>query len=450
MKPAGITCRHRVTKAEEFLNGLSDYEKTTGYSYNAAYFNLKRMKYLLSLMENPHLKVRSIHVTGTKGKGSTSNYIASILTASGLKTGLYTSPHILTFRERIRVNNKMISKEELDRLTSKLEPLVAKIAKETKFGLPTFFEVYTAMGFLYFYEKKVDVMVLEVGMGGRLDATNVIAPLVSVITPVSLDHMKELGTTVSKIAGEKAGIIKPGMPVVSAPQDNSALTVIKKRAKSLKAVLKLSGRDFKHTVKSSGSSGVKFDLKGLGLGFKGLTSRMPGAHQALNASVAVAAVELAAGPLGLSGSLIKKVVSGAIRKTVLPGRVQLLSKRPFILADAAHNAASAGVLLDSLKTYKYKKLIMVIGMSANKDIKGFLRAFEKEADLAIFVRSSNYRSADPAELYALSGIQNNRVFEDVPSGLAYALKTAGKGDMICIAGSFYVLSDAFRHLRKQV
>ncbi|OGF48271.1 MAG: hypothetical protein A2231_08260 [Candidatus Firestonebacteria bacterium RIFOXYA2_FULL_40_8] len=436
-----------MSKAEKFLNGLSDYEKTTGYSYTAAYFNLKRMKHLLALLKNPHLKIPSIHVTGTKGKGSTSNYIARILTSSGLKTGLYTSPHILTFRERIRINNKMITWRELDILTDKLIPAVEKLSKKTKYGTPTFFEVYTAMGFLYFFEKKVDVMVLEVGMGGRLDATNVITPLVSVITPVSLDHVKELGNTLAKIAGEKAGIIKTGVPVVSAPQASEVLRVLQSRAKESKAIFKVEGRDFTHKVTALKQNGMIFDVNGLKMSFTAVKTGMPGSHQALNASVAIAAVELAAPRLGLSRALLTKVVPKAINKVLLTGRVQVLSKNPFIIADAAHNAASAKVLLASLKIFKYNRLIMVLGMSANKDCRGFLRVFEKNTDLAVYVRSSNYRSAEPKELNRVSNIKKGLVFESVPEGIAYALKTAKKGDLVCISGSFYVLHDAFKYLR---
>jgi len=439
-----------MSKAEKFLNGLSDYEKTTGYSYSAAYFNLKRMRYLLKLLGNPHLKVPSLHITGTKGKGSTSGYIAAMLTAAGLKTGLYTSPHILTFRERIKINNKMITVRELDKLTARVEPLVAKLAREMKFGMPTFFEVYTALGFLYFYEKKADVMVLEVGMGGRLDATNVITPLVSVITPISLDHVKELGNTVAKIAAEKAGIIKPGVPVVSAPQKNEVLRVLQNRAKISKSFFKLAGRDFKRKITGLSPEGVSFDLQGLGLELKNIKAAMPGAHQALNASVALAAVELAGEKLGISKILLQKTAGKALSKMSLPGRVQLAGKKPFVLLDAAHNAASAKVLLSTLKSFKYNKLIMVLGMSANKDAKSFLKVFENEVALAIYVRSENYRSADPKELAASSNIKNGRIFENVPAGIKYAFEKAGKKDLICITGSFYVLSDAFKFLKKQV
>ncbi|MFH1073569.1 MAG: folylpolyglutamate synthase/dihydrofolate synthase family protein [Candidatus Firestonebacteria bacterium] len=450
MKPAGIAHKRKVNKAEKFLNGLSDYEKTTGYSYSAAYFNLKRMKHLLFLLGNPHLKVPAIHVAGTKGKGSVSNYIAAILTAAGLRTGLYTSPHILTFKERIKIDGKMITERELDILADKIKPLVLKLDKETKYGRPTFFEVYTAMGFLYFFEKKIDAMVLEAGMGGRLDATNVVHPLVSVITPISLDHVKELGNTLEKIAGEKAGIIKAGVPVVSAPQEKGALGIIKKRAGDLKAVLKVEGSDFSHKVRSALDNGISFDLKGLGLSFNNIKSGMFGAHQALNASVALAAVELAAGRLGISSALLKKTAPKAISKMLLPGRVQVISRKPFIIADAAHNTASAKVLLSSLRVFKYNRLVMVLGMSANKDFKGFLKIFEKDTDFAVYVRSSNYRSADPEDLFRVSNIKNGKVFNEVSSGIDYALKNVKKGGLICITGSFYVLCDAFKYLKKRV
>ncbi len=435
--------------AESFLNSLSDYEKTTGYSYSAAYFNLKRMEHLLFLLGHPEHKVPSVHITGTKGKGSTANYIAAILSGAGFSTGLYTSPHILSFRERIKLNGIMISWKELAGLTKIIKPAVELLNKETKFGMPTFFEVYTALGFLYFARKKAGVMVLEVGMGGRLDATNVVNPLVSVITNISLDHIKELGNTLAKIAKEKAGIIKPGVPVVSAVQKREVLSVLKSAAAAAGSRLKIEGRDFKHTVITQNKEGSLFSFRSQELNLNNLKLRMRGKHQAANAALAIASSQIAAVGLGKRLDRLKRAIPCALNNLQVPGRLQLISKKPLILLDAAHNAASAKVLLAGLKLFKYGKLVMVVGMSANKDNKGFLKVFEKEAALAVFVRSSNYRSADPKILFGSSAAlaKKAKTFESVSDGIKYALMQAGKNDLICVTGSFYVLHDTFKYLK---
>lgn len=437
--------------AERFLNSLSDYEKTTGYSYSAAYFNLKRMEHLLFLLGNPENNVPSVHITGTKGKGSTAAYIAAILQASKIRTGLYTSPHILTFRERIRLNGKMISWKELGRLVKIAEKAVARLTRETKYGMPTFFEVYTALAFLFFAEKKAGAMVLEVGMGGRLDATNVVRPLVSVITNISLDHVKELGNTPVKIAGEKAGIIKPGIPLVSAAQKRDVLAVLKAKAFTSGSKLYIEGKDFKYTFASLSAKDGKFNFTGPGFSQKGLSIGMRGGHQAQNAAVAVTAAKIALEKLNCRGDL-KSSVKKALSGVNLPGRVQVVSRAPLLILDAAHNAASAKVLLSTLNSFKYQKLFMVIGMSANKDSKGFLKVFEKKAEFAAFVRSSNYRSSEPKDLLRVSNIwkRKGKVFENVPDGLKYVLISAGKKDLVCVTGSFYVLHDAFKFLKVKV
>jgi dihydrofolate synthase/folylpolyglutamate synthase len=410
------------------------------------------MEYLLYLVGNPELKVPSVHITGTKGKGSTAAYIAAILQAAGVRTGLYTSPHILTFMERIKLNEKIIPWKELALLVRRIKPAVKRLSKETKYGMPTFFEVYTALGILYFAEKKADVMVLEVGMGGRLDATNVVKPLVSVITNISLDHVKELGNTLAKIAKEKAGIIKCGVPVVSATQKKEVLCVLKAAAKINGSKLYLEGKDFKHTVKELTAKESRFNFKNQWLDLKGLKIKMSGRHQVQNASVAVAAAEIAGFKLKKSIVRIKRAIPDAILGVTLSGRVQVVSKDPFLVLDAAHNAASAKALLLALKAYNYARLIMVVGMSANKDSKGFLKVFEKEASLMVFVRSSNYRSAEPKDLLEVSNkwLGKGRVFENVPDGIKYAIMCADKKDLVCVTGSFYVLYDTFRFLKIKV
>ena len=218
-------------QAEDFLLQTIDYEKLTQYKYDTTSFDLKRMEEMMSFVGNPHKKIRCVHITGTKGKGSTAIIIASILKELGLMTGLFTSPHLIYLGERMKVNDRMISKKSFVQLINKLKPYIDKTILKNTTLMPTFFEIITAIAFLYFEKKKVDISVLEVGMGGRLDSTNIIKPDVTVITPVGYDHMDKLGHTLDKIAYEKAGIIKEDVPVVSSIQEPIALSIIKKQVR---------------------------------------------------------------------------------------------------------------------------------------------------------------------------------------------------------------------------
>ena len=435
-----------VKNGIKYLNKFTDYEKTTGYSYNAAYFNLARMRYLLFKLGNPHLKIPSIHITGTKGKGSVANMLSSMLTESGLKTGLYTSPHILTFRERIRINGRMISLKEISKLTDKLKSAVDDLLKYTKYGTPTYFEVYTVLAFLYFYMKKTDVMVLEVGMGGRLDATNVVFPLVSIITPISLDHTKELGNTIKKIAKEKAGIIKRNSIIISAPQQKSVAGLIKKISKEKNSKYIQINKDLRFKIKNSNINGTQFDYYGIKHKLKDIKLNIIGQHQVQNAAIAISALETVASALGIERKLSKAVKAG-LAKVKMTGRIEVIGKNPAILLDVAHNVASAKVLVGAIRKYfRYKKLILVLGMSSNKDIKGVSKELSKIADLAILTKSSNYRSAGVKEMLKKSNFKRTICRNTVSNSIEYAKKIAGKEDLICITGSFYMIHDALKYI----
>lgn len=432
-----------VKEAVKYLNSFTNYEKTTGYSYNAAYFNLDRMRYLLCKLGNPHLKIPSIHITGTKGKGSVANFIASILTKLGLKTGLYTSPHIITFQERIEINGKNITLREISYLADKIKLVIDKLNKNTKYGLPTFFEVYTVLAFLYFYKKRVDIMVLEVGMGGRLDATNVIIPLVSVITPVSLDHIEELGNSVEKIAKEKSGIIKRNVPVISAPQKPSVRKIIKKETDIKGSTYIEVGKHVKFRIIESNANGSVFSLKTPNNVFSNLKIKLIGEHQVLNAVVAITAVEIVYTQTKAKKSLDASIKKG-IKDVKIPCRIQVISKRPLVILDVAHNTASVKALKNTIKKYfKYRKLILVLGMSLNKDIKGVMSILIPFADYLILVKSSNYRAATLQEFKKYLKLGTYFYFDNVKDGVVYSKKIAKKNDLICITGSFYVISDYF-------
>ncbi|MDD5173400.1 MAG: Mur ligase family protein, partial [Candidatus Omnitrophica bacterium] len=274
-------------EALRYLDSLVDFEKAGNYDYKTS-LKLERMRRFASLLGDPQKDTRSIHIAGSKGKGSTAAYVYSILRQAGFNTGLYTSPHLTTFRERIRINDELIGEEDLSRILTNVKET---IESRMKGDMPTFFEVYTAIAYLYFKEKRIDFAVYEVGLGGRLDATNLIEPLVCAVTPLSYEHTDKLGHTLREIATEKCGIIKRGSICVSAPQEEEALGVIEKVCDERGSRLILIGRDIVFKGVVSGESGEIFDLSGISCQFHNLRSRLLGEHQVINAATAVGVIE---------------------------------------------------------------------------------------------------------------------------------------------------------------
>lgn len=398
---------------------------------------LKRVEKLLSLLGNPQNDFLSIHIAGTNGKGSTSAFAASILKEAGFRTGLYTSPHINRFNERIQVNGRAITDADLARLTSR----VRKAARGVK-GQLSFFEFTTALAFLYFSEKKTDVAVIETGMGGRWDATNTIVPLVSIITNVGLDHTAHLGKTIPEIAFEKAGIIKYGVPVVTGETGKAALSVISKRARELDSPLLALGRafDIDGDERSASYTGLDGRIKGLKLG-------LSGAHQLDNASVALAAMECVR-MYGLH--ITAKAVRDGLKKASWPGRLEAVGKRPLVLLDAAHNPAGAKALGAFLEKLPRKRLSLVIGVMNDKDIKGIFKELLPFADTVYLASPALERSA-PVELLERFALPyKKRVIStgSVKEACRLAIKEAGPKDAVCVAGSIFTVGEARGYLVK--
>ena len=426
-------------EALQYLSRFIDLEKKDTYDYNLS-FKLDRMRKLCSLLGDPENAIKSIHVAGTKGKGSTAAIIQSILTASGFKTGLYTSPHLVSFRERIRINDEMISEADVCRTLDIVKDAVEKLGDDK----PTFFEIYTALAFLYFKEKDVDFAVYETGLGGRLDATNVIEPLVSVITPISLDHTHILGNSLDKIALEKAGIIKEDSICVSAPQKDRALDVIEDVCKEKDAQLILVGRDIMYKETSASDEETVFDLTGLFAKVTNLHLKLLGSHQVVNAATAIGAVEA----LRLSGvSVQEDAIKRGVQSVRWPGRLEVVRKRsPRIILDGAQNKASADELSRSVRRlFKYKRLILVLGISKDKDIKGILRELVPIADSIILTKSKMAdRAMDPESIKGLitPKTKDVSITQGIKDALDKAMSQTRPADLILVTGSLYVVGEA--------
>lgn len=380
-----------------YLYGLVDFEKRRIERYSPREFKLERVQGLLKKMGNPYETYPTLHIAGTKGKGSVSAMMAVFAQAGGLKVGLYTSPHLHTFRERIQIDGEPISRDAMTNLVDEMRPLVDAVP-----GV-TIFEVTTALAFLYFARQNVDLAVMEVGLGGRLDATNVIVPLISIITSLSLDHTNLLGNTIAQIAYEKGGIIKPGVPVVIAPQPEEALEVLRAITAERHSPLVQVGRDWQW------QQGMRLAHGQLMTVNKTLPANPPsefegeyevvllGDFQQENAAVAVAAAD-ALHNQGLPWAT-PAAMHIALRTVRWPGRLEVLSREPPIIVDCAHNPYSAHKLVESLASwFPEKRWVIIYGASRDKDIEGMLTAFLPVSEHIIVTRSYHPRAAAPFEL----------------------------------------------------
>ena len=428
-------------RAMNYILSFADYERM---SRSAVVFDLGRVEELLRRLGEPHKAARSVHIAGTKGKGSVAAMISSVLTAAGYKTGLYTSPHIRSMRERIKVNGDMIAEKEVVALVDKLKPEVEIVNREGGFGELTTFEILTALAFAYFKMRQVDFQVLEVGLGGRLDATNVTAPEVCVITSVSLDHTEVLGDTVDKIAAEKAGIIKPKSIVVSAPQPLEVAAVIERVCDEKEAKLIKVGEDVLWIRRTFDSSGQSFRVKGR-MAECDLFLPLIGEFQLENAAVSVATLEVL---VDKGAGIPPDSISEGLARVEWPGRLQVLRREPLLVVDGAHNAYSARKLGQALRGYfGFDRLILVVGASGDKDIAGMVRELAYFADTVIVTRSYHPRAVEASRIgveFSSCGVAPH-VEHDVPSAIELALKLAGPRDLVCVTGSIFVVSEAMEY-----
>lgn len=419
-----------------YMYGFTDYERKGLAAYAPENYNLDRVRQLLSLLDNPQHRFQAVHIAGTKGKGSTAAMIESVLRAAGYRTGLYTSPHLHSFRERIQVNGELIPEADVVRLIQAMRPLLDQIPEITTF------EVMTGLAFAWFAEQGVDWATVEVGLGGRLDATNVLTPALAVITSISLDHTGILGETRAEIAAEKAGIIKPGVPVVSTLQSEDALAVIEATSLLNSAPLTLVGRDWSCEIGEIDLGGQSFSIYRKFDSIGEFHIPLLGAYQAVNATTAVAALFLLV-EQGLD--LPVEAIREGLATVRWPGRLEVLGHEPLVMVDCAHNADSARKLTTALQAIMdYDRLIIVIGASADHVTPGLLRALVSGADRAIITAARHPKAATPAwiqEQAADLGLETE-VCPTVPEALDLALEYAGPRDLVCCTGSVFVAAEA--------
>jgi dihydrofolate synthase/folylpolyglutamate synthase len=436
----------KYQEALDYLNSFTDYEKLA--SSRVGPFDLGRVQSLLARLGNPHLVPRTVHVAGTKGKGSTAAMIASILQAAGYVTGLFTSPHLHCFRERIQVDGEPISESELVAHLERVRPLVEEMHREDGLGRITTFELTALLAFSHFAAKGVEFQVVEVGLGGRLDATNVVVPLVAVITSISLDHTGILGDNLAQIAEEKAGIIKPGCVTVSSSQEPVVEEVLRRTSRQRGARLVMVGQDVPWTRLSADLEGQTLLVRAHSGDYR-LGIPLLGEFQCENASLAVAAVEEARS-LGVEVS--PGSVAEGLRRVSWPGRMQVVGREPLVLLDGAHNVHSAACLREAVRQdFVFRRVILVVGTSLDKDLVGIARELAPLADQVIATRSRHPRAAAPqvlADVFSRSG-RRARTTADVTTALSQACRLAGRQDLILVTGSLFVVAEALEWAKQR-
>jgi dihydrofolate synthase / folylpolyglutamate synthase len=431
------------------------YAQTLGYLYEklpmfhrvgaAAYkADLSNTVRLAEILGRPHTRFRSVHVAGTNGKGSTSHMLAAILQQCGYRTGLYTSPHLVDFRERVRINGKMIPKNCVVEFVEKHRAHFEEIQ-------PSFFEWTVALAFDYFANEEVDVAIIETGLGGRLDSTNIITPQLSIITNIGLDHTNLLGDTLEQIAREKAGIIKPRVPVVISQYQSETAPVFSNIARELKSPFEFADKNYRITShsrekdglhvtvlnrKTEASDSYVLDLKGLYQ-----LKNLPGVLNALEYIEKAGFV--------IQPENVRKGLSQVCRLTGLSGRWQTLKEKPLVIADTGHNSDGIRMVVDGINALTYDHLHMVIGAVNDKDVSSMLALLPRKAEY-YFVKADIPRALPAADLakeaqkYKLHG----RAFETVHAGVKAALKAAGRNDLVFIGGSTFVVGEALPEFQK--
>jgi dihydrofolate synthase/folylpolyglutamate synthase len=449
--------------SESYLLNRTNYERSSSIPYNTREFRLDRMRELMECLGNPQQKLKIIHIAGTKGKGSTSAMIAGGLSAAGYCTGLYTSPHLERIEERIRVNGQPCTEAEFATLISLVAPVVEELDRKwaqnvpVEFG-PTYFEILTAMAFLHFASMGTDFAVIEVGMGGRLDSTNVCDPLISVITSISFDHTEYLGNSLAQIAREKAGIIKPKVPVISGELDSESESVIGNVVQQNNCRWLKLGRDFsfKYRLRENGCQKTEtvgafdYENRSTGKQMNNVRLSLLGRHQAANAAVSLAVLD----ELENQGWASKEAaVRQALASLSWPARIEVLSSGPTVIVDAAHNVASVQSLIDTLnESFPPSRRLLVFGTTEGKDVHGMLQLLLPQFEAIIVTRyCDNPRAVEVGDLERhVAEISDlpRFVCDNPTEAWQKVAELATPDHLICITGSFFLAAEMRREIAR--
>jgi dihydrofolate synthase/folylpolyglutamate synthase len=432
-------------EAAAWLEGLIDVEKRPDWPYRR--LGLEPVRRLLARLGDPHAGLRVIHVAGSKGKGSTVLLAESVLRAAGLRVGAFTSPHLESWTERFRLGGREVEGGQLAAAVERVRPHVEALRAQDPERAPTFFDATTAVALQLFREADVDLALLEVGLGGRLDSTNVVDPVVACVTSIELEHTERLGTTHAAIAREKAGILKPGVPVVAGELPAEAREVVRARARELAAPVAWLGHEVRVEVRAGPLETLPIRIEDGDFAAEAQL-RLLGRHQAANAALAVACVRRAA---ALDAPALAAAVRRGLAEAVLPARAELLRRRPAILVDAAHTVASARALARVLETIPHRHARLVVSISSDKDVAALLAELLPGVDQVTATRAEPARSLEPAAVAAAVRAAAPTLPVSVVPNPHLALRAAadglGPGDLLCVAGSVYLAGIARRVLR---
>jgi dihydrofolate synthase / folylpolyglutamate synthase len=437
-------------QALDYLFRRINFERISGADYSLGDLRLDRMRLLLDRLGNPHLAVPAIHLAGTKGKGSTAAMVASILTEAGYRVGLYTSPHLNTFEERFTVDGALPTHVEIVALMRQLIPVIEELDRQGASVSPTFFEIVTALAWLHFVNRECDVAVLEVGLGGRLDATNVCRPLVTAITTISRDHTRQLGATVDRIAAEKAGIVKPGIPCVTGETKPVPLAVIAATCRDQASPLVRLGKEFfcdwqpEAVVDSQPGSlpADQFSYRDASTLLPDLRIAFLGEHQARNAATAVAIVQQL---ITLGWTVPDSAIRTGLARVRWPARIEPVASRPLVIVDAGHNWAAVAALVTTLRDrIVARRRLLIFAATRDKDVPGLLGQLLPEFQTIILTEyQTNPRALPLAELARMAEPLGRPVHLAAQPDQAWqvARQLAGPDDLICVTGSFFIAAE---------